>query len=150
MNVLASLIAGLVFGIGLILSGMSNPAKVLNFLDLLGSWDASLIFVMGGAIAVTMPGFWVLRKSAKPLLAESFSWPARTDIDNRLIAGSAMFGVGWGIAGFCPGPAFVALPQGQLGVTAFVLAMLFGMLGGRIMLNRSALSVLPDKPATSG
>ncbi len=127
MSLVASLIAGLIFGIGLIISGMVNPAKVQNFLDLFGTWDPSLAFVMGGAIAVGLPGFWLLGKWSKPLFTEAFQWPTRTDFDSKLIVGSAIFGVGWGLGGLCPGPAVTALSIGSSGVLVFVPAMLVGM-----------------------
>jgi uncharacterized membrane protein YedE/YeeE len=127
MPVVSALAAGLLFGLGLIISGMANPAKVLNFLDVFGTWDASLAFVMGGAIAVTLPGYRILRGRAQPLFAEKFSWPTRTDLDARLIGGAAIFGIGWGLIGFCPGPAITALTVGHFSTLIFVPAMLVGM-----------------------
>ncbi len=127
MNLIASLAAGLIFGFGLIISGMVNPAKVQNFLDLFGTWDPSLAFVMGGAIAIGLPGFWLLGKWSKPLFASAFQWPNKTDLDAKLIGGSALFGIGWGLGGFCPGPAVTALTIGSTGVFIFVPAMLIGM-----------------------
>ena len=132
MRILASLIAGLIFGIGLIISGMANPLKVQNFLDIFGTWDPSLAFVMGGAIAVTLPGYFLLRtKTQRPLFAEKFQWPTRTDIDARLLIGAATFGVGWGIGGFCPGPALTALSTGAMSTLVFVLAMLAGLFAAK-------------------
>ncbi len=130
MNLITALIAGLIFGVGLLFSGMTNPAKVQNFLDIFGLWDPSLAFVMGGAIAVTAPGYYFLRKRTGTFLGAKFQWPTRTDIDNRLVAGAAMFGVGWGLGGFCPGPALTALPFAFESVTGplwFVPAMLVGL-----------------------
>jgi uncharacterized membrane protein YedE/YeeE len=127
MQYLTTLIAGLLFGIGLLLSGMGDPAKVLNFLDIFGTWDPSLAFVMGGAIAVTATGYWATRKRSKPLFQDAFKLPTATDLDSRLIGGAATFGVGWGLAGFCPGPAITALPMGAAETFAFVAAMLAGM-----------------------
>ena len=121
------LIAGLIFGLGLVISGMANPAKVLNFLDITGSWDPSLAFVMGGAIAVTLPGFAFLRRRNAPLLAPKFQWPTRNDIDGRLLTGAGTFGLGWGLSGFCPGPAFTALSLAAPGTLVFVPCMLVGM-----------------------
>lgn len=127
MTLFLSLTSGLIFGIGLILSGMANPAKVQNFLDVFGNWDPSLAFVMGGAILVTAPGYFLLRKQEKPLFADMFQFPTRTDLDKPLLIGSAIFGIGWGLGGFCPGPALTALSIGSLGTLVFVVAMLVGI-----------------------
>jgi len=127
MRFVVTLLAGILFGMGLILSGMANPAKVQNFLDLFGKWDPSLAFVMGGAIAVTMPGFWLVQKRSMPLFANSFSMPIRSDVDGRLITGAALFGIGWGVGGFCPGPAITAVPLAAPGTLVFVVTMLVGM-----------------------
>ena len=126
MNVIG-LIAGLIFGLGLVISGMANPAKVQNFLDIAGTWDPSLAFVMGGAILVTLPGYALLRRRTAPLFAPNFQWPTRNDIDGRLLAGAALFGLGWGLAGFCPGPALTAIAFLAPGTLVFVPAMLAGM-----------------------
>lgn len=129
MNVIiASLLSGLLFGFGLIVSGMSNPARVLNFLDFSTNWDATLAFVMGGAIAIAAPGIYWVRKRNKPLFADKFDIPTSKVIDSKLITGSAMFGIGWGISGFCPGPAVVAIASLQSDVLLFVGAMVVGML----------------------
>ena len=129
MNVIiASLLSGLLFSFGLIVSGMSNPARVLNFLDFSTNWDATLAFVMGGAIAIAAPGIYWVRKRNKPLFADSFDIPTSKVIDSKLITGSAMFGIGWGISGFCPGPAVVAIASLQSDVLLFVGAMVVGML----------------------
>lgn len=109
MRGFAALVAGLLFGLGLAVSQMVNPLKVLAFLDVFGAWDPSLMFVMGGAIAVTLPGFWLLRRLDQPLFAPSFQWPTRRDLDRRLLAGAGLFGVGWGLAGYCPGPGIGAV-----------------------------------------
>jgi uncharacterized protein len=135
---------GLIFGFGLLLSGMSDPAKVLNFLDIAGiwsrTWDPSLAFVMAGAIAVTFVGFkWALRQS-RPLFGESFHLPTRQELDLRIISGPAIFGVGWGLAGFCPGPAFTALGFGSNAALMFVVAMAAGMVMARWAANRPPLS----------
>jgi uncharacterized membrane protein YedE/YeeE len=140
MQLISALLAGVIFGLGLIVSGMINPAKVQNFLDLFGSWDPSLAFVMGGAIAVTLPGFRLLRLRAKPLFAEIFSWPTRSDLDVRLFTGAAIFGVGWGLGGYCPGPAVTALSGGAGSTIVFVLAMLIGMCGAKFFQQRSGTS----------
>lgn len=126
MNI-AGLIAGLIFGLGLVISGMADPAKVLNFLDIAGTWDPSLAFVMGGAIAVTLPGYALLRRRDAPLFAQRFSWPTRNDVDAPLLSGAAMFGLGWGVSGFCPGPALTAITLAAPGTLVFVPAMLVGM-----------------------
>src|SRR4030095_9333295 len=120
MSVLAAFAAGLIFGVGLILSGMADPSKVLGFLDLAGLWDPSLLFVMGGAIAVGVIAYRVAHQRAAPLLGSAMHLPAARQIETRLIMGSLVFGVGWGLAGFCPGPALVSLGSGQdkaMGVT---------------------------------
>jgi hypothetical protein len=124
MGVIGALVAGLLFGLGLILSGMADPAKVLNFLDVAGTWDPSLAFVMGGAIGVAAPGFWLVRRRKAPLAAPGFLVPpADAPIDRSLVIGAAVFGIGWGLAGFCPGPALVSLPLGTQGAVIFVSAM---------------------------
>lgn len=127
VTVFASLLAGLVFGLGLIVSGMANPAKVLGFLDLTGAWDPSLAFVMAGAIVVAALAFAVAKKRTVSLLGAAMTLPASRDIDRRLVIGSVVFGIGWGVAGFCPGPGLVALGMGELKALAFVAAMLAGM-----------------------
>jgi len=124
---LAAFAAGLVFGLGLILSGMTDPSKVLGFLDLAGRWDPSLAFVMVGAIAVGLVGFAVARRRSVSLLGAEMKLPTARHVDRRLIAGSVMFGIGWGVAGFCPGPALVSMAMGQPKAVLFVVAMLGGM-----------------------
>ena len=126
-TVFTSLLAGLVFGLGLILSGMADPAKVLGFLDLAGAWDPSLAFVMAGAIAVAAIAFGVAKKRTVSFLGATMKLPASRDIDRRLVIGSVLFGIGWGVAGFCPGPGLVALGMGELKALVFVAAMLLGM-----------------------
>ncbi|MFZ2737248.1 MAG: DUF6691 family protein [Burkholderiaceae bacterium] len=127
MQILSALIAGLIFGLGLLVSGMANPAKVLGFLDLAGAWDPSLALVMVGAIAVGLITFSAAKRRTVSLLGAAMQLPTYKLINARLIVGSVVFGVGWGIAGFCPGPAVVALGLGELKALAFVLAMLLGM-----------------------
>ncbi len=127
MIALASLLAGLVFGLGLIVSGIANPAKVLGFLDLAGAWDPSLAFVMAGAIAVAMVGFLAARRRTLSILGVQMRVPSARRIDRRLVLGSLLFGVGWGVAGFCPGPGLVALGMGEPKALVFVAAMLAGM-----------------------
>jgi len=118
--------AGFVFGIGLWVSGMANPKKVLGFLDVTGNWDASLMLVMAGAVAVTLLGFRFVLARARPIFAEKFELPTRKDIDLPLVAGAAIFGIGWGIAGYCPGPALTALATLSVESVVFVAAMLVG------------------------
>ncbi len=144
MSVLLQFIIGLIFGLGLILSGMSNPAKVLNFLDFAairtGTWDPSLAFVMAGAVAVTFIGFRLVLKRSQPIMAEKFHLPAREDIDARVIAGPLIFGIGWGLAGFCPGPAITALGFGTNAAVVYVVAMFAGMWLARFIATRPSMS----------
>ena len=126
-TVFTSLLAGLVFGLGLIVSGMANPSKVLGFLDLAGAWDPSLALVMAGAIAVAAIAFAAAKNRTVSLLGATMKLPIARDIDRRLVIGSVLFGMGWGVAGFCPGPGLVALGMGELKAMVFVAAMLFGM-----------------------
>ena len=141
MSILIQFVIGLTFGTGLVVAGMSNPAKVLNFLDLAaigaGGWDASLIFVLGGAIAVTFIGFKLALRRKQPILADKFHLPTARELDSRIILGPALFGVGWGLAGFCPGPAFTALGSGAPAAFLFVAAMLVGMTAARWLANRT-------------
>lgn len=127
MTIVASLLAGLLFGLGLIVSGMADPAKVLGFLDLAGRWDPSLAFVMAGAIAVGVGAFAIAGRRTRSLLGQPMRLPAKQPVDRRLVGGGLLFGVGWGIAGFCPGPAIVALGMGEAKAAVFVAAMLAGM-----------------------
>ncbi len=127
MPIIMALLSGLVFGFGLLLSGMVNPEKVLGFLDLVGRWDPSLVFVMMGAIGVSVAPFAVAKRRSKSLLGLPMQLPSARDIDKRLIAGSLLFGMGWGIAGICPGPALVLLGSGNWRGALFVVAMLSGM-----------------------
>jgi uncharacterized protein len=124
---IAAFVVGLIFGIGLLVSGMANPAKVLAFLDLAGAWDPSLALVMGGAIAVGAVAFALAGRRERSLLGEPMRLPTRRELDTPLILGSLGFGVGWGLAGFCPGPALVALGAGEIKALVFVAAMLAGM-----------------------
>lgn len=124
---LAVFLAGLIFGVGLVVSGMSNPAKVIGFLDIAGNWDPSLAFVISGGLLVTVPAFWLLLKCKKPLFVARFELPTKKDIDGSLVIGAVLFGIGWGIAGFCPGPAIAALATLEPNVVLFVVAMLAGM-----------------------
>ena len=132
----SALAAGFVFGIGLWVSGMANPRKVLGFLDVAGDWDASLLLVMAGAVAVTLLGFRMVLKRGKPLLEEKFHLPTREDIDIPLVAGAAIFGIGWGTAGYCPGPALTALSTLSTESVVFVAAIIVGGLLHRALARR--------------
>lgn len=125
--VLTSFIAGVVFAVGLGISGMTQPAKVIGFLDFAGNWDPSLAFVMIGAIAVHAFLYQRIRTRPTPLFSTTFAVPTRADIDTRLLGGAALFGLGWGIAGFCPGPALTSLAAGHAAAVTFVTAMIAGM-----------------------
>lgn len=127
MNVFFSLVAGLVFGLGLIVSGMANPAKVHGFLDVAGAWDPSLAFVMLGGIVVASIGFFFARQRTQSWLGLPLQMPAARDIDRRLVLGSLLFGIGWGLVGICPGPALVLVGAGVVKGVVFALAMLGGM-----------------------
>ena len=133
---LTAFFAGLIFGFGLLLGGMANPAKVLGFLDLAGAWDPSLGLVMAGAIAVAILPFNWARKQKKSLLGSPMQLPVKRELDSRLIGGSLLFGVGWGIAGICPGPAVAILLTGHWQIIVFVLAMLAGILLFSVIENR--------------
>lgn len=122
-----SLFAGLLFGLGLIVSGMVNPGKVVGFLDIAGNWDPSLIFVMGAGVAVTTATFWLVLRRERPLFDERFFLPTKADLDGRLLSGAALFGIGWGIGGLCPGPALTAVATLNPTVVLFVGAMIIGM-----------------------
>lgn len=131
MKLVAGYFIGLVFGLGIALSGMIDPAKVLNFFDVAGTWDPSLAFVMGGALAVTALGYRLVLRRPTPILDDRFHLPTASAVDARLVGGSAVFGVGWGIAGFCPGGALPALGTGRIEVIVFVAALVAGILAAR-------------------
>ncbi|MCP4560032.1 MAG: YeeE/YedE family protein [Bosea sp.] len=153
MSILVQFAIGLIFGLGLILAGMSNPAKVLNFLDLAaiptGRWDASLLFVMAGGIAVTMLGYRLAFARGRPLLAERFALPGASRPDARLVTGAALFGIGWGLAGFCPGPALVAVLTGGMPALIFLAAMLVGMALARRLARVTGASAQPAEQGRS-
>ncbi|MBE0701672.1 MAG: DUF6691 family protein [Mesorhizobium sp.] len=138
MSFLINLALGLLFGVGLLVSGMSDPAKVLNFLDLAGTWDPSLAFVMGGAVLVAFVGYRLVLARGEPIAGDRFHLPTRNDIDARILAGPALFGIGWGLGGFCPGPALTALGLGATGTLAFIPAMILGMWAARLLGEGSA------------
>ncbi|WP_420555560.1 DUF6691 family protein [Roseovarius sp.] len=142
MKLLFAVLTGMIFGAGITLSGMINPAKVLNFLDIAGTWDASLIFVMGGAVVVTFLGYRLVWRRSAPLFAGRFQVPTSTAIDGRLVGGSALFGIGWGIAGFCPGAAIPALGTGRWEVILFLVAVGVGLALARLA---KGLPLVPRK-----
>ncbi len=137
MTILMAALAGLVFGLGLLVSGMADPQKVLGFLDIAGAWDPSLALVMGGAIALGLPGFALARRRSRSLLGAPMQLAARQTIDAPLLFGSALFGIGWGLAGYCPGPALVGTAEGLGSAAIFSAAMLAGMLLYGLWSNRS-------------
>ena len=123
-----ALVSGLIFGLGLSLSGMLDPVRVQGFLDVLGTWDPSLAFVLGGAVIVAFVGVAISRSLKKPVFDAQFQLPGSQRIDRRLVVGSALFGIGWGIAGFCPGPAITGLALGKAEIVVFVVTMVLGMI----------------------
>jgi uncharacterized protein len=148
-EILIGLLCGLIFGAGLLVSGMMQPSKVLAFLDLFGAWDPSLAVVMAAALAVAWPGFAYARRRGQPMMAAKSWWPTASVIDRPLVMGSVLFGVGWGLVGLCPGPAVENLATGSAWVFVFVLAMIGGMLLQRVLHQRnntkpSVLATAPD------
>ena len=140
-QVAAAFACGLVFALGLGLSGMTHPARILGFLDVFGSWDPTLLFTMAGAVGVHMPLLWLIRRRTTPLFAPRFELPTKKDLDRRLIGGSALFGIGWALGGFCPGPAVVSVFGGRSSNFVFFIALLVGMGArtlGRLTTTRSA------------
>jgi len=136
-RVISALVCGLIFGAGLLISGMTETQKVQGFLDITGAWDPSLAVVMAAALAVTFLGFVLARRQAAPVFVARALWPNRHDIDAPLVAGAAMFGIGWGLIGFCPGPAIADLSTGAPAVILFVVAMAVGMAGNNLMRRRN-------------
>ena len=136
MRLAASFLLGLVFGVGLLISGMSNPAKVLNFFDVFGTWDPSLAFVMAGAVVVVGIGYRLVWRRPAPLFEPVFDVPTSKTIDARLLGGAAVFGVGWGLSGFCPGPFLAAVPLAEPGTLAFLPGMIAGMWAAKAMIAR--------------
>jgi len=148
MMALASFACGLLFGLGLTLSGMTQPAKVLGFLDVLGAWDPTLAFVMASALAVTGIGFALVRRS-QPVLAPQCQWPTRTGLDRNLVAGSLLFGAGWGLVGLCPGPALANLATLSVPVIIFVIAMAAGMMLHDLWQRRAPAARAPSGAAVA-
>jgi hypothetical protein len=150
---LVALLAGLLFAVGLMLSGMTDPARVLGFLDL-QAWDPTLMFVMGGALLVTTPTFWFARRRTRPVLDVAFHAPVRTQVEPRLVGGAALFGVGWGLSGLCPGPALVSLTTARADLWAFGAAMLAGLFAirrwdiARVMRELAATPTRVDQDPT--
>ncbi|MBX2804676.1 MAG: YeeE/YedE family protein [Hyphomicrobiales bacterium] len=148
MRIVTAYLIGLVFGLGISISGMANPAKVLNFFDIAGTWDPSLIFVMGGALIVTFIGYRLVLKRSGPIIEGGFQIPHSRTIDIRLIGGSALFGIGWGLSGFCPGGALPVLGTGNSSVVLFIAALLAGMLAARFMMRLAKDSRTASQAAT--
>ena len=145
-EILAALVTGFIFGLGLCISSMSDPAVVQGFLDIAGDWNPTLMFVMAGGVVITFIGYRFVLAKGRPLFADKFSLPAATAIDAPLLSGAAIFGIGWGLAGYCPGPAVLSLASGRTQVAIFVLSMLAGMIVVRwLRTQRSA--TMPPKPA---
>lgn len=144
IRILSAAGAGLLFGIGLSVAEMTNPAKVKNFLDLAGTWDPSLIFVMLGAIAVTLPGYRFLRGQSSPWFSDHFQWPTAQDVDSQLIKGAVLFGIGWALSGLCPGPALATLPTAVPAVLGFVFMMTIGALIAHHQKRLTDLTVRQD------
>ncbi|MEW9804521.1 DUF6691 family protein [Mesorhizobium marinum] len=140
-RVLSALVIGLIFGAGIAISGMINPAKVLNFFDVAGTWDPSLAFVMGGALVITSIGYFLVFKRPAPAFEQKFHLPAKKELDLPLLAGSAVFGVGWGIAGFCPGGAIPALGLMKSEAFIFVAAMIAGIVLARLLRQATSAAV---------
>ena len=145
-HALGALLAGIVFGLGLAVSQMINPAKVLGFLDIAGRWDPSLAFVMAGALGVTALGYHLVLRRPAPLLAERFEVPTLREIDRRLLAGAVLFGIGWGLVGFCPGPAIASLAYGVKESLIFAAAMLAGMALFRVSNRTTPLPAASSQP----
>jgi uncharacterized membrane protein YedE/YeeE len=148
MSLLVSLLSGALFGTGLVLSGLINPAKVLAFLDITGAWDPSLAATMAVAVLVTAVGYRLSFAAGRPALDRAFHLPTQSDIDLRLVSGAALFGIGWGLVGYCPGPAIAALALGTPATFIFVAAMLAGMAAARALQRIPASASLPHRTIT--
>ncbi len=139
MKLLVAAISGLLFGIGMAVSGMIDPAKVIGFLDVAGQWDPSLAFVMGGALMVFMPAYlFLIKPRGNALLGEKYCLPTNTNIDKRLLGGAAIFGLGWGVAGVCPGPAIASASYGNIGIIIFIASMVLGSTLTKIIASKSS------------
>ena len=150
-RILSGLIVGILFGAGLALSDMINPARVLAFLDITGQWDPTLAYVMGGALVPSAIGYWAVRSMARPIMAEEFCIPQNRNLDRNLLAGAALFGAGWGLVGLCPGPAIAGLAFGLWQLWLFTVAMLIGMIIHRVLsaslLSRPSRSIFTSAPS---
>ena len=147
MALLGAFVGGLIFGFGLLISGMAEPAKVLGFLDIFGAWDPTLLVVMAAALVITFAGYALARKRGRPVFEDASQWPVATLIDRKLIAGAVMFGIGWGLIGFCPGPALVNIATLSPKVLMFVAAMLAGMLLRELLLRQEAARTIERQKA---
>jgi len=136
MMILAAFASGLVFGTGLVISGMVQPSKVLGFLDIFGAWDPTLAIVMAGALAVVVPGYALARRRGRPSVAAALDWPGKSAIDRPLVAGASLFGIGWGLVGLCPGPALVNIASLSPRILGFVGAMAIGLVARDLMRRR--------------
>lgn len=148
MRLVAPLFCGLIFGAGLLMSGMVQPTKVLGFLDIFGAWDPSLAVVMAAALAVSVPGFMLANRHSQPWFAKQYFWPSKSEIDLPLVTGAALFGIGWGLVGLCPGPALESLATLSPGVVAFTVAMAAGMALHEVW-QKSRLKVQRSSPLAS-
>ena len=148
MSIIAPLLCGLIFGAGLLVSGMVQPTKVLGFLDIFGAWDPSPAVVMAAALAISVPGFRLANRRSQPWLAKQYFWPNKSEIDLPLVAGAALFGVGWGLVGLCPGPALESLATLSPGVVVFVVAMAAGMVVHEAW-QKWRMTVPRDRPLAS-
>lgn len=147
MRNILTLITGMIFGTGIAMSGMANPAKVINFFDIAGSWDPSLVFVMGGAVVVTFIGYRLVLGRERPIYEPQFDIPQNRKLDTKLLAGAGIFGVGWGIAGFCPGGALPVVGTGNVNVLLFMVALIAGMFFARFLMSRSGTGGKATQPA---
>lgn len=144
IRIIAALVCGVIFGAGLTISQMTETQKVQGFLDIFGPWDPSLVIVMAAALIVTIVGYWLARRQAAPLFAARALWPTKRDIDVPLVGGAVLFGIGWGLIGFCPGPAIVDLATGTPAVILFVIAMAAGMIANNLMSWRERASLAAE------